>query len=59
VKISAIFPGGMNTGFWNDSRDYISAEKSDTFMNPADVAQQIMDHVLSDNWAEDLTIQRK
>lgn len=59
VKISAIFPGGMNTGFWNDARDYISAEKSDTFMNPADVAQQIMDHVLSENWSEDLTIQRK
>ena len=59
VKVSAIFPGGMNTGFWNDARDYISAEKSNTFMDPADVAAQIMDHVLSENWAEDLTIQRK
>ena len=59
VKVTAIFPGGMNTGFWNEARDYISAEKSDTFMDPADVAQQIMDHVLSENWAEDLTIQRK
>lgn len=59
VKVSAIFPGGMNTGFWNQSRDYISEEKSDTFMNPADVAAQIMDHVLGENWAEDLTIQRK
>jgi len=59
VKVSAIFPGGMNTGFWNEARDYISTEKSETFMNPAEVAQQIMDHVLSENWAEDLTIQRK
>lgn len=59
VKISAVFPGGMNTGFWNQSRDYISTEKSDTFMNPSDVAAQIMDHVLSDSWADDLTIQRK
>lgn len=59
VKISAIFPGGMNTGFWSQSRDYISAEKSETFMNPVDVAAQIMDHVLSEAWAEDLTIQRK
>ena len=59
VKVSAIFPGGMNTGFWNEARDYISEEKSDTFMDPADVAAQIMDHVLGDNWAEDLTIQRK
>lgn len=59
VKVSGVFPGGMNTGFWNEARDYISAEKSDTFMDPADVAAQIMDHVLGDNWAEDLTIQRK
>ncbi len=59
VKISAIFPGGMNTEFWNDARDYISAEKSNTFMDPAEVAKQIMDHVLGENWAEDLTIQRK
>lgn len=59
VKITAVFPGGMNTGFWNESRDYISAEKSETFMAPKDVAQQILAHVLSDNWAEDLTIQRK
>lgn len=59
VKVSAVFPGGMNTGFWNQSRDYISAEKSDTFMNPAEVAKQIMDHVLSETCEEDLTIQRK
>lgn len=59
VKVTGVFPGGMNTGFWNEARDYISAEKSDTFMAPADVAAQIMDHVLADNWAEDLTIQRK
>lgn len=59
VRVSAIFPGGMNTGFWSNARDYISTEKSDTFMNPAEVAKQIMDHVLSENWAEDLTIQRK
>ncbi len=59
VKVSAIFPGGMNTSFWNESRDYISEEKSNTFMDPAEVAAQIMEHVLGDNWAEDLTIQRK
>jgi len=59
VKVTGVFPGGMNTGFWNEARDYISAEKSDTFMNPADVAAQIMDHVLGETWAEDLTIQRK
>ena len=59
VRVSAIFPGGMNTGFWSEARDYISAEKSETFMDPAVVAAQIMDHVLGENWAEDLTIQRK
>ena len=59
VKISAIYPGGMNTGFWNQSREYISEAKSDTFMNPAEVAAQIMEHVLSEACEEDLTIQRK
>ncbi|MBR3786725.1 MAG: SDR family NAD(P)-dependent oxidoreductase [Firmicutes bacterium] len=59
VKVTGVFPGGMNTGFWNEARDYISAEKSNTFMAPADVAAQIMDHVLGESWAEDLTIQRK
>ena len=59
VKVTGVFPGGMNTGFWDEARDYISAEKSDTFMDPADVAAQIMNHVLGDNWSEDLTIQRK
>jgi len=59
VRVTGVFPGGMNTGFWNDARDYISEEKSETFMDPAEVAQQIMDHVLGENWAEDLTIQRK
>lgn len=59
VKVTGVFPGGMNTGFWDESRDYISTEKSNTFMDPADVAAQIMDHVQSENWAEDLIIQRK
>lgn len=59
VKVTGVFPGGMNTGFWNEARDYISAEKSETFMDPAGVAAQILDHVLGENWAEDLTIQRK
>lgn len=45
VKVIGVYPGGMNTGFWNDSREYVSEEKSNSFMNPKDVAQVILDNV--------------
>lgn len=47
VKVIGVYPGGMNTEFWEDSRDYVSDEKSNTFMNPKDVATVILDAVLS------------
>jgi len=56
VKIVGIFPGGMNTGFWTENRNYIAAEKSDTFMSPADVAAKIMEHLASGEG--DLTVSR-
>ena len=56
VKVVGVFPGGMNTGFWAENRNYISTEKSDTFMSPADVAAKIMDHLK--NGEGDITISR-
>lgn len=47
VKIIGVYPGGMNTEFWNDSRDYVAEEKSSSFMNPKDVAKVILDNVMS------------
>lgn len=42
VKVSAVFPSGMNTGFWDNSRDYISESKSASFMDPDEVGRVIV-----------------
>lgn len=47
VKIIGVYPGGMNTEFWNDSRDYVAEEKSSSFMNPKEVAKVILDNVMN------------
>lgn len=47
VKIIGVYPGGMNTEFWNNSRNYVSEEKSSSFMNPKDVAKVILDNVMN------------
>jgi short-subunit dehydrogenase len=60
VKVIGVYPGGMNTNFWKDSRDYVSVEKSDTFMNPTDVAKVIMDNISYDSLnIADIMIERK
>ena len=60
VKVIGVYPGGMNTNFWKDSRDYVSVEKSDTFMDPADVAKVIMDNISYDSLnVADIMIERK
>ena len=48
VKIIGVYPGGINTNFYKNSRDYVSQEKQNTFMNPADVAKTIVDNLLSE-----------
>lgn len=47
VKVIGVYPGGMNTDFYKDSRDYVSLEKQHTFMNPEEVAKIICDNILS------------
>lgn len=48
VKIIGVYPGGINTNFYNNSRDYVSEEKQNSFMNPVDVAKTILDNILSE-----------
>lgn len=48
IKVIGVYPGGINTGFYKNSRDYVSQEKQNTFMNPVDVAKTILDNVLSE-----------
>lgn len=47
VKIIGVYPGGINTNFYKNSRDYISEEKQSSFMNPEDVARVILRNILN------------
>lgn len=59
VKIIGVYPGGMNTSFWNNSRDYVSEDKSNTFMNPTDVAKVILDNISYDSLSvADIVLER-
>ena len=48
VKVIGVYPGGINTEFYKNSRDYVSEEKQSTFMKPYDVAKTIIDNVTND-----------
>ena len=48
VKVIGVYPGGINTEFYKDSRDYVSEEKQATFMKTEDVAKTIIDNVIND-----------
>lgn len=48
VKVIGVYPGGMNTNFWNNSRDYVSEDKANTFMKAEDVAEIIISNVFND-----------
>ncbi len=47
VKIIGVYPGGINTEFYKNSRDYVTKEKQSTFMNPDEVAKIICDNIFS------------
>ena len=48
VKVIGVYPGGINTEFYKNSRDYVSEEKQSTFMKPCDVAKTVIDNVTND-----------
>ena len=48
VKVVGVYPGGINTDFYKNSRDYVTEEKQNTFMNPNEVAKIICDNIFSD-----------
>lgn len=47
IKIIGVYPGGINTNFYKNSRDYVTEEKQKTFMNPKDVADVIINNVFN------------
>ena len=60
IKVIGVYPGGMNTEFWSNSRDYVSVEKSSTWLNPKNVAKVIFDNITNDTVnVADITIERK
>ncbi len=61
VKIHGVYPGGINTNFYENAKDYVNDEKKSTFMNPADVAKIIIENVFNDLNLHigDLIIERK
>ena len=48
VKVIGVYPGGINTNFYKNSRDYVSEEKQNSFMNTKDVANVILSNILSE-----------
>lgn len=48
VKVIGVYPGGINTNFYKDSRDYVPYEKSNLFMEAKDVAGVILSNVLDE-----------
>ena len=56
IFIYGIYPGGMKTGFWDQSPSF----NTEKFMNPMDVAEQIVESVTHDSlYVSEIVIDRK
>jgi len=59
IKVMGVFPGGINTPFWNQNRDCWSKEVTDKFMDVEKLAKTIYDAITSEGVAvSDITIDR-
>ncbi len=47
VKVIGVYPGGINTNFYKNSRDYVSEDKQNSFMSSTDVAAVICDNIFN------------
>jgi len=58
IKIMAVYPGGMNSNFWDESRHYVP--DSSKFMDPSAVADRIVSNILDVKSCQvsDITINR-
>ena len=45
IKVINIYPGGINTEFWKDNRNYVKVGVEDTFASPEEVAKIIVDNL--------------
>lgn len=59
IKVIGVYPGGMNTNFWNNNRNYVSEEKSSKWLNAVDVAKVIYDNITNNKLCvADIVIER-
>lgn len=60
IQVYGVYPGGINTDFYKNSRDYVSIEKQNTFMSPKELATVIFNNTFSslNLIVEDLIINR-
>ncbi len=60
VQIYGVYPGGINTNFYKNSRDYVSKDKQKTFMPAKDLAEIIYENIFTNKKlvVEDLIINR-
>lgn len=47
VKIVGFYPGGIDTNFYTDSRDYVDEQKQHSFMKANELATVLLDNILS------------
>ena len=45
IKVINVYPGGINTDFWKDNRNYVKIGVEDTFASPEEVAKIIVDNL--------------
>ena len=45
MKVVNIYPGGINTDFWKDNRNYVKVGVEDTVASPEEVAKIIVDNL--------------
>ena len=48
VKVVAVYPGGIDTAFYRDSRDYVSEAEQHTFMQPGPLAEVILFNLINE-----------
>lgn len=60
VKIVGFYPGGIDTNFYTDSRDYVDENKQHSFMNPQELAEVLLENILSEAnlTVSDLVVER-
>ena len=48
VKVVGVYPGGIDTDFYRESHDYVSAEKQHTFMDAGELAEVILFNLVNE-----------